>query len=183
MLGNRGLNRPLGQRTDRDFSVRLVLPHRMVIVESADVLHRGLGGPQARETREAILQTRDVAFYFLVPEAPSVPAVACLQLTPVTDPGPRFRRRGAEPPPTGTEPGGRRRASRGRGRVRSWGRPRPGEVQPAAVGLWFEPQPSLQLDARGSSWRVLGSLSQERLGLRGLGDHQGAARAPSPVLH
>lgn len=48
MLGNRGLNRPLGQRTDRDFYARLVLPHRMVIVESADVLHRGLGGPQAR---------------------------------------------------------------------------------------------------------------------------------------
>lgn len=131
--------------------------------------------------REAILQTRDVAFYFLVPEAPSVPAVECLQLTPVTDPRPRFRSRGAEPPPIGTEPGGLRRASRGRGRVKPCGRPR--EVQPAAVGLWFEPQLSLQLDARGAGGVFSGACHREGRVFVGWEDHQGAARAPSPALH
>ena len=51
LLGDRGLSRPLGQRTDRDF-VWLVLLHKMVIMESADVLHRGLGGPQARAAED-----------------------------------------------------------------------------------------------------------------------------------
>lgn len=51
LLGDQGLSRPRGQRTDRDL-VRLVLLHKMVIVESADVVHRGLGGPQVRAAED-----------------------------------------------------------------------------------------------------------------------------------
>lgn len=76
LLGDRGLSWCLGQRTDWNFSERLVLPHKMLIVESAGVLQRGLGGPQVRAAEdegEALLQTRDMAFLlFLSPGSPGV---------------------------------------------------------------------------------------------------------------
>lgn len=114
LLGDRGLSWCLEQRTDWNFSERLVLPHKMLIVESAGILQRGLGGPQVRAAEdegEALLQTRDVAFYFLVPEAPECTSGQILLLTAVTDPRSSFRGRGAEPPLMGIEPGQLRRAS------------------------------------------------------------------------
>ena len=114
LLGDRGLSWCLGQRTDWNFSERLVLPRKMLLMELADVLHCGLGGPQARDAEdegEPLLQTRDVAFYFLVPEAPECTSGQILLLATVTDPRPSFRGRGTEPPLVGIEPGQLRRAS------------------------------------------------------------------------
>lgn len=121
MLSNRGPQPASGAEGDRDYSVRLVLPHRMVIVV-LQTYYRGLGGPGERRQ---YLQAGRRGLLFPSPGSPGV-LRSHVCSSPRSEPEPQIQEKRRRPPPTGTEPGGGEEHLGGRGRVRSWGRPRAG---------------------------------------------------------